>query len=93
MDERRRYDADRREREPWRNWYKLAVWQKARARRLAIEPLCRRCASSGVVSAAAVVNHIKPHRGDWALFCDTDNHESLCKRCHDGVVQSEERQG
>lgn len=31
---------------------------------------------------AGVVDHIKPHRGDQALFWDGANHQPLCERCH-----------
>jgi 5-methylcytosine-specific restriction protein A len=30
-----------------------------------------------------VVDHIQPHRGNWARFIDRDNLQSLCKSCHD----------
>ena len=90
---RRRMDADRRALQPWRNWYKLAVWLRARQHRLSVEPLCRRCFGRGEIEAATIVNHIKAHRGDWSLFIDPANHESLCKHCHDTEVQREERGG
>ena len=32
--------------------------------------------------AANVVDHIKPHRGDSALFWNTENWQSLCDKCH-----------
>ena len=41
--------------------------------------------------AASVVNHKKRHKGDPELFFDPDNLESVCKPCHDGAIQSEER--
>ena len=58
-------------------------WQKARAVHLAGEPLCRRCLAQGLTTAATVVDHIRPHRGDMALFWDQGNWQSLCKPCHD----------
>jgi 5-methylcytosine-specific restriction protein A len=45
------------------------------------------------VVLATVVNHRKPHKGDRSLFFDAGNHESTCKPCHDGPIQSEERRG
>jgi hypothetical protein len=33
------------------------------------------------------------HRGNPALFFDPSNLQSLCKACHDGSKQSEERRG
>jgi 5-methylcytosine-specific restriction enzyme A len=42
---------------------------------------------------ATVVDHIEPHRGDTGRFWDKANHQPLCKPCHDGAKQSEERTG
>lgn len=89
----REHDALRRGSQPWRVWYSQRVWREARAAQLSREPLCRRCAGQGRIVVATVVNHIIAHRGDWALFCDPANHESVCKTCHDGLIQSEERTG
>jgi hypothetical protein len=55
--------------------------------------LCERCLAEGRTVAATIVNHRRPHKGDWQLFIDPGNHESLCKPHHDGEVQSEERLG
>lgn len=62
-----------------------------RPRHLAQNPLCVYCARLGIVEAATVVDHIIPHRGCKILFNDKNNLQSLCKRCHDSVKQSEER--
>ena len=66
----RRVDAKRRGGQPWRGWYNLARWRNpvwgARARRLAASPLCVFCLQRGVTRLATVVDHIIPHRGDWA---------------------------
>lgn len=43
------------------------------------------------MSAASVVDHIKPHKKDPALFWDQENWQALCKPCHDSVKQKEER--
>lgn len=49
------------------------------------------------MTAATVADHIRPHRGDPALFFDPTNLQSLCDeypwRCHSSVKQSEERLG
>ena len=42
---------------------------------------------------AAVVHHIKAHKGNLDLFYNIDNLQSVCKHHHDGVMQSEERLG
>ena len=57
-------------------------WQKARAYHLKCFPLCAECKRNGRLTAAEVVDHIEPHRGDQAKFWDRDNWQSLCKRCH-----------
>lgn len=67
-------------------------WDKARATFLRHNPLCRMCESEGRVTEAKVVDHIIPHRGDQALFWDTENNwQSLCGPCHNSVKQREER--
>nr|WP_084233537.1 HNH endonuclease signature motif containing protein [Papillibacter cinnamivorans] len=60
-----------------------ARWQKARDGFLAKHPLCESCMQSGKLVPATVVDHIKPHKGDKALFWDSSNWQALCKRCHD----------
>lgn len=51
------------------------------------------CSALGVIEAAAVVDHIRQHKGDMALFWDGSNLQSLCKRHHDSDVQSVEKGG
>lgn len=87
---RRERDAERRSLKPWRSWYGLAVWKAIRERQLDAEPLCRRCKAKGFDVLATVVNHVIPHRGDWERFI-SGPFESLCKPCHDGEVQAEEK--
>lgn len=77
----------------YRRLYKTAEWRALRARQLAEQPLCERHLRKGQLRAATVVNHRKPHQGDRSLFRDPDNLESVCKECHDGLIQSEERLG
>jgi hypothetical protein len=84
------------EAEAYRRWYSLALWRGDRGLRdqqLNREPLCERCKAQGIITAATVVNHRRPHRGDWALFVDPANHESVCKDHHDTLVQREEARG
>lgn len=68
-------------------------WDNSRKTFLRNNPLCRYCQRIGQLTAATVVDHIVPHRGDMALFWDQDNWQPLCKRCHDSVKQAEERAG
>lgn len=76
------------EAEAWRGWYKLARWRALRAWQLSREPLCCMCQRLGKVTAAAIVDHRQPHRGDAALFWAPSNLQSLCKPHHDGVKQA-----
>lgn len=68
-------------------------WQKRRLLWLLNHPLCRWCDEANRVTPATVVDHIEPHRGDPQLFWDETNWQSLCKDCHDGAKQSEEKRG
>jgi hypothetical protein len=81
------------EAQAYRRWYNLKAWRIARLAQLARQPLCERCEKAGRITAATVVNHRQPHKGDWALFIDPDNHESLCAAHHDALVQREEARG
>jgi len=58
-------------------------WRKARLYFLKEFPLCVECEKQGRLTAATVVDHIIPHKGNKELFWDTRNWRPLCKRCHD----------
>ena len=45
----------------------------------------------GLVVEATVVDHIQPHEGDMNLFWNADNHQALCKLCHDSIKQKIEK--
>jgi hypothetical protein len=32
------------------------------------DPLCKFCLERGIVTAANVVDHVEPHKGDWTAF-------------------------
>lgn len=66
-------------------------WQKARAAFLADNPLCVMCSQPDRPVAATVVDHIKPHKGNDALFWDESNWQALCSRCHSSTKQRIER--
>jgi 5-methylcytosine-specific restriction endonuclease McrA len=87
--------TDRRsaEAEEYRKLYKSARWRALRQQQLSRQPLCGRCLIEGKTTAATVANHRIPHKGDPALFWDSENLESTCKRHHDSHIQSEERRG
>ncbi|MDY1142989.1 HNH endonuclease signature motif containing protein [Pseudomonas aeruginosa] len=65
-------------------------WQQARARFLAMHPLCRSCSEAGDVVEATEVDHIIPHRGDMELFWQESNWMALCKVCHSKKTATED---
>jgi 5-methylcytosine-specific restriction protein A len=67
------------------------TWEKARKQFLLSHPCCAMCGREGRVTAASVVDHIKPHRGDKMLFWDSTNWQALCSPCHNRHKQREER--
>lgn len=85
--------TDARNRTPYDHWYWAASWRARRDAQLARSPLCELCQQCGLVVAATVANHRIPHKGDWSLFADDDNLQSVCRTCHDGAVRSYEATG
>ena len=87
--------ANRRISAQWHGWYSLPIWtENLRPAQLLREPFCRECAKRGIRTRATVVDHVKPHRGDWLLFIDPANHQSRGKHHHDQKTareQAEER--
>lgn len=63
-----------------------AQWRKARIAFLREHPFCAMCGKA-LRGADAVVDHIRPHRGDPVLFWDENNWQALCKFCHDSRKQ------
>jgi len=57
-------------------------WKKARDGFLVSHPLCAECEDAGRTTAAGVVDHKIPHKGDMILFWDKSNWQSLCAPCH-----------
>lgn len=82
-------------------------WDKARLRFLQQHPLCVMCEQQGRITAATVVDHIKPHKlkdalnsGDskviakaQKLFWDTKNWQGLCTSHHSSTKQRIEKRG
>jgi 5-methylcytosine-specific restriction protein A len=66
------------------------AWERARAAYLRKHPLCKHCGEAGRIEPATVVDHIKPHRGDRALFWDSANWQPLCKPHHDAKTARED---
>jgi len=91
VDHDRTVERDRSMSHESRKWHKLydRKWREAAALYLSRHPLCSACGSVRIVTAAQVVDHIIPHKGDRSLFWDRSNWQGLCKRCHDVKTQGE----
>ena len=57
-------------------------WRKYRKGFLADNPFCVECLKYDRLTAATVIDHVTPHKGDQELFWDLDNHQALCEQCH-----------
>lgn len=60
-------------------WRQMRIWALLRD-----DFKCRKC-EVWVTQAGkrrAEIDHIKPHKGDKALFFDMNNVQTLCKSCH-----------
>jgi len=77
----------------YKHLYNTRRWYRLRHHQLAQQPFCVDCARRDRSTAAKIVDHIRPHRGDEALFFDDQNLQSLCKPCHDGAKQQFEKSG
>ncbi|WP_440642070.1 HNH endonuclease [Bradyrhizobium sp. PUT101] len=73
-------------------WRGSARWRRRVRFQLATNPLCRMCAEQGVVTAATIVDHVIPHRGDQQLFW-LGELQSLCASHHSKDKQQIETQG
>lgn len=78
---------------PHSQLYQNSRWRLLRARVLRDSPLCVYCEQAGRVTAATVVDHIRPHRGDLALFWERANLQPLCATCHNGLAGMKDTHG
>lgn len=79
-------------RAPWHKWYKTARWEKLRqATFLRDRYTCKECGCLEGDTSKLVCDHVKPHRGNEALFFDPLNLQTLCKSCHDTVKRKQEQ--
>ena len=62
--------------------YRSRRWRRERLVFLKKHPLCCECERDGIISAAAVVDHVDPHRGDETVFWDDTRWQALCTSCH-----------
>jgi len=65
-------------------------WRKESKLFLQAHPLCACCKNQGRLTAATVVDHKIPHKGNKVLFWDKGNWQPLCKQCHDKKTASED---
>ncbi len=63
-------------------------WENARAEYLRAHPYCQHKACG---RPATIVHHVIPHKGNMRLFWERTNWMPVCKACHDGPLQSQER--
>lgn len=64
-------------------FYRSAPWRKCRAAYLMGEPLCEECKSTGQITEATIVHHIRPYREAPHLGLVFENLQSLCHRHHE----------
>jgi 5-methylcytosine-specific restriction enzyme A len=64
-----------------------AQWDREALAYRSAHPLCLGCQAVGRVAAAALVDHIVPHKGDPALMWNPDNRQPSCTPHHDIVKQ------
>lgn len=80
--------------EAYRKLYNSSRWRKLRWDVLVRDLFtCQRCKRMTASTSKLVADHIKEHKGDPDLFWSEVNIQCLCKLCHDGAKQSEERGG
>lgn len=94
--DRKAADRQRNDRAPWRAWYHTKRWEDLRLEVFVRDRfVCQRtgvlCVGKHPAPNSPVANHIRPHRGDPALFWDPDNIETVTKQIHDSEIQSEEQ--
>ena len=77
----------------WTHLYKTRTWKQLRQAQLQREPLCRMHMETGQVVPGDTVDHVKPHRGDMALFSNPRNLQTLCRQCHSSHKQRQEKRG
>jgi 5-methylcytosine-specific restriction protein A len=68
-------------------------WQAYRLEFLKDNPYCVECLKFDIHTAANEVDHIIPFKGDYDLFWNYNNHQSLCKICHSKKTRKEINKG
>lgn len=89
----REASTERRDASPLRRLYDTVRWKITRKRIFARDLFtCQMCRHIEGDTSLLVCDHVKPHRGDLALFWDDANLQTLCKSpCHDKHKQALEQ--
>ena len=82
-----------REYRSYERWYGWGTWKRIRAKKLRECPLCEECRRQGRMMKATDVDHIIAHKGNWKLFTNYDNLQSLCHSCHSEKTSKEINEG
>lgn len=82
---RRKFDRMRAD-DPGRKLLNTAAWKRASRAYRTAHPMCE----CGCGRFSEVVDHIKPHRGDPALFWDQGNWQALAEVCHNRKTATED---
>lgn len=77
IQERTRYNAET------RKWYYTDAWKTLRQIVLGNQPVCVECK----VQPSTEVDHITPHRGNYAMFFNLSNLQGMCTTCHGRKTQ------
>lgn len=65
----------------YRRWYQTDEWRRIRKDQLIKQPWCEDHLAGGEYVIATDVDHVRPHRGDRAVFMGGP-FKSLCHSCH-----------
>jgi 5-methylcytosine-specific restriction enzyme A len=69
----------------------ITRWDRLSRQHRRANPLCVGCEAVGRTTLAQCVDHIVPHKGDYARMWDVGNLQSLCRWHHDTVKQKLEQ--
>jgi len=78
-----------------KRWYDTTRWRRA-AKAFLADPdnaLCALCQKIGRDTPATIVDHKKPHKGDYGLFWDQENWQGVCAPCHSAAKRMQEIHG
>jgi len=75
----------------WKDRLYGREWKGYTSRFLSIHKWCADPFSRHLIpEVGTVVDHIQPHKGEVILFWNSNNHQALCKSCHDFKTATED---